>query len=239
MPMTSWKSEAMSEHRYTPAHPRAPEEIERLKACPAILMAAERRGISRVVHFTTIRGCGWHSGCKGGQEQGTGEARRIPRARLPSKCAIRKDPDWLDYVNLSIERINDWMFQKSVRWHVAGNNPWVLLSFSTKILAYPGVVFTTTNNIYPACKRSEGLTGFCRIFAETIEGRYGQQHDRTNKPAAWPTDRQAEVLYPGELCLSHLLRIDVQQEQSLDTLNGALPEFDMEVPICHSPEIFE
>ena len=239
MPMTSWKSEAMSEHRYTPAHPRAPEEIERLQACPSILMAAERRGISRVVHFTTIRGAVGILAAKAVKTRVRVRQDEYLEHVYRPNAQFRKDPNWLDYVNLSIERINDWMFQTTVRWHVAENNPWVVLSFSTRILAHPGVVFTTTNNIYPACKRSEGLAGFCRIFAGTIEGRYGQQHDRTNRPAAWPTDRQAEVLYPGELSLSHLLRIDVQQEQSLDTLNGALPEFNMEVPICHAPEIFE
>ena len=46
----------------------------------------------------------------------------------------RKDPSWLDYVNLSIERINDSMFEASARWHIADNNPWVVLAFDVEIL---------------------------------------------------------------------------------------------------------
>lgn len=227
-------------HRpYIPAHPRTPEEIKHLTDYPGIVAAAERRGISQVVHFTTVKGA-----------VGILASNAVKsRARLPEdqyleyvykpNALCRKDIQWLDYVNLSIECINDWMFQTSVRWHVAENNPWVVLAFSTEILAHPGVVFTTTNNIYPSCERSEGLAGFCRIFSGNIEGRYGKQHDRRNKPTAWPTDRQAEILYPGELSLSYLLRIEVQQEQSLETLDGALPEFDVDVPIGHAPEVFE
>ncbi len=225
--------------RYIPAHPRTPEEIEGLPERPEIVAAAERRGISQVVHFTTVRGA-----------VGVLAARAVKsRARVSEdeyleyvyepNAQFRKDSAWLDYVNLSIERINDWMFYHSEKWHAAENNPWVLLSFKPHILAHPGVVFTTTNNIYPVCERAEGLAGFCRMFAERIYGRYDQLHDRTSKLTAWPTDRQAEVLYPGELSCDHLQRIDVQQEQSLETIDGALGVFETSVKICHAPEVFE
>ena len=230
----------MGDSKYVPAHPRTAEEIEALPDCPDIVTAAGRRGISQVVHFTTI------SGAIGALASKSVKS----RARLPEDKYLeyvykpnadnRKDKEWIDYVNLSIERINDWMFQTSERWHAAEDNPWVVLSFHTCILAHPGVVFTTTNNIYPSCERAEGLRGFCRMFAETVLGRYNRRHSRTNKLTAWPTDRQAEVLYPGKLSCDHLQRIDVQREESLERVHGALGGLKREdVPVRLAPEVFK
>ena len=154
-------------------------------------------------------------------------------------AALRKDTQWLDYVNLSIERINNWMFKTSTQRHARDSNPWVVLSFVPKILAHCGVVFTTTNNIYPACTREEGLAGFSRMFADTVHGRYNEIHDRIDKRPAWPTDRQAEVLYPGELSCDYLQRIDVQMEDVVDMISGALGGLNLSVPVRHAPEVFE
>ena len=76
------------------------------------------RGVAQVVHFTTVSGL-----------TGVLAAKAVKsRARLPTdkylehvyqpNSAIRKDRAWLDYVNLSISRINDWMFDSSTSWHV-------------------------------------------------------------------------------------------------------------------------
>ena len=229
----------MSIGKHVEAWPRTEEEIKPLPKCPDVAVAAESHGITQVVHFTTV------SGAIGILASNAVKS----RLRLPTDKYIehvyrpnslnRKDKLWLDYVNLSIERINDWMFQYSERWHAAEDNPWVVLSFHPRVLAHPGVVFTTTNNIYPACMRAEGLAGFRRIFSNGIEGRYGIRHDRTNKLDAWPTDRQAEVLYPGELPCVHLQRIDVQMEESMDTIHGVLSGLGREISVRHAPEAFE
>ena len=221
------------------ASPRTEDEIKSLPACPDIAMAAESRGISQVVHFTTV------SGAIGILASNAVKSRsRLPKDKYIERvyrpnALDRKDKPWLDYVNLSIERINDWMFEHSERWHAAEDNPWVVLSFHPRILAHPGVVFTTTNNIYPACMRAEGLAGFRRVFSNEIEGRYGRRHRRTNKLDAWPTDRQAEVLYPGELSCVNLQRIDVQMEESVDTIHGILSALGKEISVRHAPEVFE
>ena len=229
----------MAERRCTQAHPRTAEEIKRLPDCPAIAAAAEQRGITQVVHFTRVTGAVGILAVKAVKSRARLNKDEYLEHVYQPNAPLRKDPAWLDYVNLSIERINDWMFETSERWHAAENNPWVVLSFHPRILAHPGVVFTTTNNIYPTCERTEGLVGFCSMFADTIYGRYCLRHDRRDKLTAWPTDRQAEVLYPGELSCDHLQRIGVQREKSLETIDGALGGLDTEVPICHAPEIFE
>ena len=222
------------------ARPRAPEEVARLPARPEVLVAAEELGVRNVVHFTTM------TGAVGVLAAGAVKS----RARLPEdkyleyvyrpNAEIRKDMAWLDYVNLSIERINDWMFDASRRWHAAEDNPWVVLSFAPRVLAHPGVVFTTTNNIYPACTRAEGLPGFRQMFADTVIGRYGVRHERGGKLSAWPTDRQAEALYPCELSCQYLQRIDAQTEESVDSIHGVLSGLQIAgVTVRHAPEVFE
>ena len=221
------------------ARPRTAEEIAGLPLCPEVETEAKHRGIRQVVHFTTVRGA------VGVLWSGFVKSRlRLPKDKhlefvYRPNANVRKDDAWLDYVNLSIERINDWMFSTSVRWHAAEGNPWVVLSFEPQILAHPGVVFTSTNNIYPTCRRAEGLAGFSAMFADIVLGRYSNRHDRHSKPPAWPTDRQAEVLYPVELSCRHLQRIDVQTEVALDDVNGALGGLGMDVPVSYAPEVFQ
>ncbi len=228
----------MPERKPDEAHARTPEDIKRLPTQADIMGAAARRRIGQVVHFTTM------SGATGILASGAVKSReRLPKEKYleyiyKPNAEIRKDKEWLDYVNLSIERINDWMFQSSVKWHVKDNNPWVVLSFHPRILSHPGVVFTTTNNIYPNCERAEGLSGFHKLFTDAVRGRYDRLHYRTNKSAAWPTDRQAEVLYPSELSCDHLQRIDVQHEEALDTIHGVLNGLGRKVSVCLAPEAF-
>lgn len=229
-----------SERDYIPARPRASEEIGCLPACPEIAVVAERRRISQVVHFTTTTGAVGIIAAKAVKSRKRVSNDKYLEHVYRPNAAYRKDPDWLDYVNLSVERINDWMFSHSTKWHPVEHNPWVALSFSPDILTHPGVVFTTTNNIYPACKRAEGLAGFSLMFADMVLGRYEECHSRTGGMlSAWPTDRQAEVLYPGELSCDHLQRIDVQLERSLEDIDGVLGVLDLVVPVCLTPEVFE
>lgn len=221
------------------ARPRDAEDIARLPSCPDVVAAAQLRGIKDVLHFTTLRGI-----------TGVLASRTVKsRARLREdlylehvyepNAPVRKDKDWLDYVSLSIARINDWMFGHSERWHAAESNPWVVLSFDPVILGHPGVVFATTNNIYPACRRSEGRPGFEQLFSGVVRGRYGELHDRADKRHDWPTDRQAEVLYPGELSCEHLQRVDVQFAETADTVYGTLSVLELDIPVRHAPEVFK
>ena len=222
------------------AKPKTAPEIAKLPPRPEVLDAAQKRGITDVVHFTTTKGA------IGILASGAVKSReRLPKDKYlehvyAPNAAFRKDVKWLDYVNLSIQRINDWMFESSERWHQSEDVSWVVLSFSPEVLSHPGVVFTTTNNIYLRCKRSEGLEGFSQMFSDLVIGRYSSRHVRANKPDSWTTDRQAEVLYPGELSIEHLQRIDVQTEDVWDRIHGMMGglNLNMDVLVRHAPEVF-
>ncbi|MEU9773821.1 DarT ssDNA thymidine ADP-ribosyltransferase family protein [Streptomyces sp. NPDC047968] len=199
------------------------------------------RGISEVLHFTTNLGL---LGI-------LGTAAILSRRRLPSEkyvehiytpnCSTRKDHAWLDYVNLSISRINDSMFDASERWHEVDNVWWAALSFKAQILRDPGVYFTTTNNIYPSVRRGTGADGLNALFAEVVSGRYAQTMARVAmQPTFWTTDRQAEVLYPGRLSLDQLQRIYVREEHHSDDIIGWFASFPSTptVPVIYAPKVF-
>ena len=220
------------------AGPRTADQVARLPPRPDVVAAAGRRGVKDVLHFTTVSGAigAFAAGAVKNRNQ-LRDDQYLEHVYRPN-APFRKDKEWLDYVNLSIARINDWMFENSERWHVVEDNPWVMLSFDPVILGHRGVVFATTNNIYPACRRAEGRDGFERLFAESVGGRYNQRHDRIGKQADWPTDRQAEVLYPGQVSCKYLQRVDVQWDETVDKIYGILAVLNLDVPVYHTPEVF-
>jgi hypothetical protein len=222
------------------ARPRSVAECSRLDRCPEVVAAARQRDITDIVHFTTV------TGAVGVLASGAVKSRRLlPTEQYldhiykPNAINRSGDAAWHGYVNLSVSVINDWMFDSSRRWHIQDGVSWVVLSFDPEILGDPGVVFTTTNNIYPACRRAEGLVGFGQMFEEVAAGRYGRPHSRADLADSLTTDRQAEVLYPGELRLRRLQRIDVQVEEALDDIEGALGALGLRIPVRLSPETFE
>ncbi|MEU1485022.1 DarT ssDNA thymidine ADP-ribosyltransferase family protein [Streptomyces sp. NPDC005752] len=199
------------------------------------------RGISEVLHFTTNLGL---LGI-------LGTSAVLSRKRLPLEkyvehiytpnCSTRKDRVWLDYVNLSVSRINGSMFDASERWHEVDNVWWAALSFEADVLGDPGVYFTTTNNIYPSVRRATGTDGLNALFAEVVSGRYSQPMARfAGQPAHWTTDRQAEVLYPGRLSLAKLQCIYVREEHHADDISGWFASFPSTyaVPVTCVPEVF-
>ena len=224
---------------YYKARPRSLQEIDRLPSRPDVLAAAEEKGVKNVVHFTTISGVTgvlWSQAVK--SRALLPEDKYLEYVYKPNAATRERDEEWIDYVNLSVERINDRMFGFSTKWHVKDGVSWVVLSFQPSILAHPGVVFTTTNNIYSSCQRAEGLPGFEMMFNDTMREYDGTLHDRSDKRANWPTNRQAEVLYPGELSTDYLQRIDVQLEEKVDTVNAILDVLGMDVPVRYAPEVF-
>jgi len=143
---------------------------------------------------------------------------------LKLNSSVRKDGAWLDYVNLSITRINGGFFEIcSEQWHKTEDIWWAVLSFDPEILCHDHVHFTTTNNIYPSVRRGEGEAGIEAMFAPKVAGRYGSILERPKgSPDNVPTCPQAEVLYPKEVPVKYLRRIYVRKTSEEFELGGQL-----------------
>jgi ssDNA thymidine ADP-ribosyltransferase, DarT len=204
--------------------------------------------IGEVVHFTT------NHGVLGMLADG----RLLSRERLPANkylehvyrpnASVRKDPEWLDYVSLSISRVNTRFFGYSRGWEREVETWWAIVSLDPAILADEGVVFTTTNNIYPSCQRAQGAGGLQAMFAPDVTGLYGGSLKRTPRtPNNWTTDDQAEVLYPAEIPTSYLRCVYTATDEHADIVvsqyemlvaRGDANDVRPELPVHVRPDLF-
>ncbi|HEV2121926.1 MAG TPA: DarT ssDNA thymidine ADP-ribosyltransferase family protein [Chloroflexota bacterium] len=195
-----------------------------------LLRVVADRGIQEILHFTTNRGL-----------TGTLASRTLKsRARLPEdryleyifepNALLRKDLDWLDYVNLSISAINGRFFDVcESKWHVGEDIFWVVLAFDPVILAHDGVVFTTTNNMYTGVHRDKDTAGLLALFDESITRWTSNAVRRPGElDRHMPTDEQAEVLYPGELSTRYLRTIYAPSAHAHDLACAQLKIFPHE-----------
>lgn len=199
------------------------------------------RGIKEIMHFTTNRGLVGVLHTNSLKSRSRLEEDKQLEFIFSANAAFRKDKEWLDYVSLSISRINRQFFSVSAgRWHREKDIWWCILSFSPSILNHSGVYFTTTNNIYTRVKREMGAAALEAMFADRIVRWDGNVVSRSiNTPQEFTTCEQAEVLYPGEVPVSYLRRIYVATEEDSDEVYGllnCLPQQDIEVKIA--PEQF-
>lgn len=141
----------------------------------------------------------------------------------------RRDHAWTDYISLSVHAINLDLY-RSAQGHLP-DLWWAVMAFEPAILDHDGVWFATTNNIYPTCNRAQGLAGFEALYANEVLGRYSEPRTREGLDEAQPTDRAAEVLYPGELDLDYLASVYVPSDEHrrhvlawCDVLDRAEPE---------------
>ncbi len=206
------------------AKPQTREQVQTALRCPEVVEVAVERGIASIVHFTTVKGLVgilYSSAVKNRQDLPADEL--VQYVYEPNAVDRHFDQCWHAYVNLSVSAVNLHMFDFSRRKHP--DAVWVILNFGPEILGDPGVVFCTTNNIYPSARRWVGLVGFEQLFAPNVIGRYGRQIERDGTPTNRTTDPQAEVLYPYELPLTHLHRITVGNEEAYEAVVAALSHF--------------
>ncbi|HZF55691.1 MAG TPA: DarT ssDNA thymidine ADP-ribosyltransferase family protein [Polyangiaceae bacterium] len=210
-----------------------------------------RKRIQEILHFTTNKGAGGI----------LARGKVLSRERLEedeyvehvaeNNCPRRLDTDWLDYVNLSITRINSSLFDISQgRWHANTDKWWCVLSFSPEILTHDGVQFVVTNNMYSGANvpggRGTGAAALERLFAQTVVTYvdYRKQPERYAHRTALhkPNDTtcpQAEVLYPGELPIEYLRKIYVAVPTHEHVINAQLPIHDINhVKVVVDPGVF-
>lgn len=149
------------------------------------------------------------------------------------------DPEWKEFVNLSISRINHCLFGYSENWHPDAK--WRILAFDPVLLTHSGVHFVTTNNAYwQHLNRGTGAPSLARLFDREVKGIYGTAIQRTDgMPACWTTDVQAEVLYPKAVPTTFLKGIYVRTQAEADSVAGKIAALQHEnVPIVVCPERF-
>lgn len=198
--------------------------------------AAARRGVEELLHYTTQRGL----------HGMIASSAVVSRARLETDEYLshirepvwpRKDTAWIDHISLSVTSINDDLFFRS-RNHFP-SLWWGIVSIEPSIIDDHDVVFTTTNNIYPSVQRGRGLERFEAMFADPVVGRYGVVKTRAGLPESQPTDRAAEVLYPGALSTDRVRAVYVLKPEHKHTVLAwceALDHADLRVEI--RPEVF-
>ena len=220
------------------ATPQTADQLRREPLCPEVIEAAVERDIASIVHFTRV-----NPGLVGILDSSA----ILPRRDLPHSKQLKyayepnaiyrdRDSRWHGYVNLSVTKINRWMFQSSKKWHPEAD--WVILGFGPEVLGDPGVVFCTTNNAYTNSHRCRGLKGFEQMFAPRVPGYSGQISTRDARQRDQTTDHQAEVLYPSALSLDHLQSITVGDEATIEAVDGALSHSSLKPRIVRDPEAF-
>lgn len=199
-----------------------------------------RRDIEEVLHFTT------NAGLVGI----LGSGRVLSRKRLPKEnyvehvyrpnSKVRRDGPWLDYVNLSISRLNWEFFGHSRGWHADREIWWCALAFEPAVLASEGVLFATTNNIYSGCLRAPGEAGLEALFAPSVvRWRNNVVHRDPSLLDRWTTCHQAEVLAPVEVPTQGLRRLIVATDAHADIASSQAEILLGDLPIDVDPSAFE
>ncbi|MEZ2583097.1 MULTISPECIES: DarT ssDNA thymidine ADP-ribosyltransferase family protein [Enterobacteriaceae] len=195
------------------------------------------KGIKEVLHFTT------NKGLLGVLRTGA----LLPNAQLKEEDTLafifqqnslkrrERDLKWLNYVNLSVTKLNFEFFEHSRGVHQYADIYWVILSFTPEIIIEPGVNFTTTNNIYPSCIRGEGVEYFEKMFRNSIIGKFQREIFRgPSHLTSWTTCEQAEILYPGRLTLEHLTKVYVSNFEDKASIMAQLAVLGLvlDVEVC-------
>jgi hypothetical protein len=210
----------------------------------SIVGYARNRGISEVLHFTTSRGLVGIFDKRAVLCRDRLDAdQRLAAIRTPN-CEDRlKDVEWMGFVNLSLSRVNKWMFEKSRGWHEQDGIWWAVLAFDVELLGEKGVYFTTTNNTYSSVvRRDAGVDGLADLFTDGIPWGYhgSKKWRRADMPDWFTTDPQAEVLYPDAVPLRRLEHIYVPESEHIDDIAGLVASFPQvpPVPVSCAPGIF-
>jgi hypothetical protein len=199
----------------------------------------QERQISEILHFTTS------DGLTGILHERQVKARAFLKDDetlafiLKLNTQKNYDPDWKQFVNLSISRINHSLFGYSKHWHPDAR--WRILAFDPVILTHNGVHFVTTNNAYwQHLVRGTGALALARLFDPEVKGIYDNRIGRTeHMPTFWTTDVQAEVLYPKAVPTTFLRTIYVRTPAEADSVAGkiaTLQHADVSIVVC--PEKF-
>lgn len=212
---------------------------------PKIIVELDRRGVTEARHFTTSRGL--LGVLTDGRVLSRQHLAREADLRLiaMNNCYRRWDSDWFGHVNLSIQRINGFLYGiSSASWHTGKDGLWwAVLGFDRTVLAHPGVVFATTNNgHYSVVKRAPGVAGLRALYADEVATYSSNRRivvRRTALTASQTTCPQAEALYPEAVDTLWLRTVYVPRPELADTVHGWFTATNhTPVEVVFDPEAF-
>ena len=218
----------------------------------AIQKIVRDRGITQLVHFTTLQNLFGIVEMDG----------LIARDNLIQIAAQRKDQYLLDYIafndsvrldmhtghiNLSIQHPNPLLFRR-FRQRFAQCDVWCVLLIAPECMTIPGTLFTL-GNAASRHVRSAGIgsnsADLEAMFGDTIlTGNQYEQRTLTRKELApcYPTDPQAEVMIPSRVPLAKIFAMAFDCETSSLRARAALKVRDPNAQIPESkiiPELFK
>lgn len=199
----------------------------------------QRRGISRVIHFTQSRKLAQILGSGDGVKS-SAEVRRANADVFDANDARRFD-NHHDHISCSVEYPNYWMlrtFQRQERFFL----DWAMLVIDPAVLWQPRTLFAPRNAAAGGGSLlASGSGAFEGMFAPQVQGAYGRIYVRPQRMLdCVPTDDQAEVMVwrhiPLEQIRAVLVPTSRKAKLEIDRLSavGPLPDLDWIV----APDLF-
>ncbi len=204
----------------------------------------ERRGITRLCHFTPSRNLGQIlSGTFG--VLATKSLEKDERHIFTPTDLQRLDRH-KDHICCSIEYPNAWYFDKARAKEVLFRD-WVILFIDRKYLWKDGTRFSPRNAAASFGREvRSGHLAFEGLFAPTVAGAYNKNYVRTAlTPDYCVTDEQAEVLIPDMIALEDVLGLAVHsveqaRNEFVRLLYLQIPEARVrELRIIVAPDLYD
>lgn len=205
----------------------------------AVKKEAERRGITRLCHFTPSRNLA-HI-LAGDVGVLATKALEEDEHSVLNPTDTRRLDGHEDYICCSIQYPNVWYFSKAMVKEKLFKD-WVVLLIDPKYLWQSGTRFCPRNAAAGGGKYiQQGYEGFASLFAHNVKGAYSLSRTQMHLSSC-PTDDQAEVLVPARIDIADILSVVVQTEKQARSelirlkYGGCLSEAP---PFVIAPKFFE
>lgn len=209
----------------------------------AIRAEAERRGITRLVHFTPTQNL-VHIATSDEGLRSTKTMSEDERADFNQQDLARLDHH-PDHISCAIQYPNAYYYRKK-RKEARGErkifSDWVCLLIAPKHLWAANTLFCPHNAAgWGGDRVAPGLDAFVSMFADEVEAPQSTWN-RQHHPDCCPTDAQAEVLVHRQIPLVDLLGIVVESPERAGSTYAALSQLNVlsdVLPLFVCPEFYE